>query len=104
MTSVVPDPVFPQTIYVYSVSGYLILQTERNDTLYGNLLRYFYVAYDNRYNQSQAVYTVRQDLNGFAYVTKFLPRLILNNTDYGFFVKEFGSVEGWYNVMLDDIM
>lgn len=102
-TSVVPDPAFPQVMFAYYVNEYLVLETNRNDTRYGDLLRYFYVANDNRFNQSEAVYTTVQSQDGFVYVTEFLPRPILNNTDYGFFVKKFGSIEGWYNVMLDDV-
>ncbi|CAB4028479.1 Hypothetical predicted protein [Paramuricea clavata] len=94
ITAVVPSPIFPQTVYVYSINDFLILNTERNDTLYGELLRYFYVANDKLFNQSQAVYTVLRDGDGFAYVTEFLPRPILNSTNYGFFVKEFASIEG----------
>ena len=95
----VPSLVFPQTIYVYSINDFLILNSDRNDTLYGELLRYFYVGNDNRFNQSQAVYTVLQDGDGFGYVTEFLPRPILNSTDYGFFVKEFVRIEGRYGVI-----
>lgn len=90
-------------MFAYYVNEYLVLETNRNDTRYGDLLRYFYVANDNRFNQSEAVYTTVQNQDGFVYVTEFLPRPILNNTDYGFFVKKFGSIEGWYNVMLDDV-
>ena len=104
MVSVAPDPEFSQTMYVYSVDEYLLLQTERNDTLYGDLLRYFYVANENRFNQSQAVLMVPQDQDGFVYVTKFIPRSVLNDTEYGFFVKEFGRIEGQYDVGLDDVM
>jgi hypothetical protein len=92
----VPSPIFPQTVYVYSINDFLILNTDRNDTLYGELLHYFYVANDKRSNQSQAVYTVLWDGDGFAYVTEFLPRPILNSMDYGFFVREFASTEGRY--------
>ena len=100
ITAVVPSLVFPQTIYVYSVNESLILSTDRNDTLYGDLLRYFYVANDNRFNQSRAVYTVLEERGSFSSVTELLPRRILNRTDYGFFVKEFVSIEGRYDVIL----
>ena len=95
-----PSLVFPQTIYVYSVNESLILSTDRNDTLYGDLLRYFYVANDNRFNQSRAVYTVLEERGSFSSVTELLPRPIFNRTDYGFFVKEFVSIEGRYDVIL----
>ena len=80
-----------------------MLNTERNDTLYGDLLRYFYVASHNSYNQSQAVRTVLQDGGWFSYVTELLPwdksRSLLNTTDEGFFVGRFASIQGtleWY--------
>ena len=97
LTFATPHDSFSQAIYVYSVHEYLILQTTRNDKLYGNLLRYFYVANDNQFNQSQAVHAVLQDQDGISYVTKFLSRPTLNNTDYVFFVKEFGTIEGLRN-------
>ena len=98
ITALVPSPIFPQAIYVYSINNLLVLNPDRNDTLYGDLLRYFYVANDYRLNQSQAVYTVLQDGGWFSYVTELLPvanpRPLLNRTDNGFFVKKFVNIHG----------
>jgi hypothetical protein len=99
ITALIPSPVYPQTIYVYSKDGLLIFHTDRNDELYGDLLRYFYVARDNQFNQSQAVHIVLQNQGGFSSVAELLPRPIVNRTDYGFFVKEFVKMEGKYDVI-----
>lgn len=94
ITAVVPSVLFPQPIFVYSMNNYLILNTIRDDNMYGDLLHYFYVSKEDRYNKSQAVHMVLQAQDKFTYVTKLLPSPSTETTDYSFFVKKFVIFQG----------
>ena len=93
IADVLPSTIYPQAIYVYNKNDYLILNTDRNDTLYGSLQQYFYVANDDRFNQSQAVFMVTKDIDGVTLVTNFLPTTSFSSADNAFFVKRFVDVE-----------
>ncbi|XP_028394857.1 uncharacterized protein LOC114518999 [Dendronephthya gigantea] len=96
IADVLPSSVYPQAVYVYNKNDYLILNTDRNDALYGSLQHYFYVANDNStnsLNQSHAVYMMTKDFHGITHVTSLLPRTSFSSADNTFFVKKFVDIE-----------
>ena len=46
------------------------------------------------------MHTVLKNQDDLAYVSEFEPRLFLNHTEAGFYVKEFNSINGKYHVII----